>query len=128
MPAVPDPTPRSVRLIVPGPGGRRVLARPNGLAGWTLPRIPMSDDRTWDATATSAATRLLGGAVAPVRRVEDAAGPAWEVEVRDRLPAVGVTWIPVDEAPRVGADAALVRRWAASWGRPGDAAPRATPG
>ena len=38
---------------------------------------------------------------------------AWEVEALERIPAVGVTWIGVDEAARLGADARVVLGWAA---------------
>ncbi|MFP5322440.1 MAG: hypothetical protein ACLGIC_11425 [Acidimicrobiia bacterium] len=103
---------RLVRLLVPSPDGRRVLARPNGLAGWALPAVPV-DGPPWSDEALAAAARIVGAAVRPVREV---VGDAWEVEALDRVPAVGVTWIGLEEAGRLGADAEALRRWAATDG------------
>jgi len=98
-----------VRLVVPSPDRRRVLARPNGLAGWALPVVPLGDDG-WSPAATDAAARVVGAPVRPVRELE---GGAWEVEPLGRVPAVGVAWIGADEAGRLGADAGVLLRWAA---------------
>ena len=102
-------TPRRgvVHLVVPAPDGRRVLARPNGLAGWALPTIaadlPLFQ---WTDAEVTRASRTLGAAVVPVRRI--GAG-AWEVEVRGRVSAAGNTWIGLDEVDRLGVDAAPAR-------------------
>jgi hypothetical protein len=106
---------RLLRLLVPTPDRARVLARPNGLAGWTLPTLPVADCTavTWDDELLSAASRVVGAAVRPVREV---APGAWEVEATGRVPATGATWIAPAEAGRLGADAALLVRWADSEG------------
>lgn len=89
-----------------------MLVRPNGLAGWALPAIPVEADATaWVEADTAAATRLLGATVVPVRPL--GAG-VWLVSAEDRVPAAGNTWIGVDEAERAGADAAAIRAWAAA--------------
>lgn len=98
-----------MRLVVPSPDRGRVLARPNGLAGWTLPVVAI-DGEGWSEAAVEAAGRAVGAPVRPVREVQDG---AWEVEALDRVPAVGVTWIAVEEAGRLGADRAVLDRWAA---------------
>jgi hypothetical protein len=103
---------RLVRLVVPSPDRRRVLARPNGLAGWALPVVPLSADG-WDEAALASAARVVG---APVQPVRDLGAGGWEVEVQGRVPAAGVTWIAPAEAARLGADADLARRWAADEG------------
>ena len=95
------------RLLVPSPDRRRVLARPNGLAGWMLPVVPLGPEG-WSADALSGAARVVG---APVRPVRDLGDGAWEVEAQGRVPAVGVTWIALDEAARLGADARVLHRW-----------------
>lgn len=101
-----------VRLVVPSPDGRRVLVRPNGLAGWTLPVVAVERaDDAWSEALGDAAARLLGTSVAPVRLLR--AG-AWLVTAEGRVPAAGNTWIGVEEAERAGADAAVVRAWAAA--------------
>lgn len=107
-PAVPR---RLLRLLVPTPDRSRVLARPNGLAGWTLPVLPVPDgaDVAWDEALLAAAERVVG---APVRPVREVAPGAWEVEATGRVPSTGVTWIGPVEAGRLGADAALLIRWA----------------
>ena len=107
-PYAPDMAPRLLRLLVPSPDGRRLLARPNGLAGWALPAVPAGPEGWSDEVAASAG-RVVGAPVRPVREVVDGAG---EVEALDRIPAAGVTWIGLDEAGRLGADAGAVRRWA----------------
>jgi hypothetical protein len=99
---------RLVRLVVPSPDGRRVLARPNGLAGWTLPVVAV-EGAGWSEVALEAAGRVVGAPVRPVREVVDG---AWEVAALDRVPATGVTWIGVDEAGRLGADRDVLVRWA----------------
>lgn len=102
---------RLLRLVVPAPGGGRVLARPNGLAGWTLPVVPVPGDGEilWTDEVLAAAERVVGAAVRPVREV---APLAWEVEAVGRIPSPGVTWIGVAEAGRLGADAGVLVRWA----------------
>jgi len=100
--------PRLVRLVVPSADRRRVLARPNGLAGWTLPVVPAGGDG-WSAAVLDAAARVVGAPVRPVRELEPG---AWEVEALGRVPAAGTTWIGPEEAGRLGADAGVVRRWA----------------
>jgi hypothetical protein len=108
LPAVPR---RLLRLLVPTPDRARVLARPNGLAGWTLPVLPVpeGDEISWDDALLAAAERVVGAAVRPVREV---APGAWEVEAAGRVPSTGTTWIAPAEAGRLGADAALLVRWA----------------
>lgn len=110
-----------VRLVVASPDGSRVLARPNGLAGWLLPTIPVAAPfETWSPDATERARALLGVDVEPVRRL---APDAWEVAMAGRLSAAGNTWIGVEDAGRLGADEGTIRRWAASARRErGDAA------
>ena len=102
---------RLLRLLVPTPDRARVLARPNGLAGWTLPVLPApeGDEVTWDDALLAAAERAVGAAVRPVREV---APGAWEVEATGRVPSTGTTWIAPTEAGRLGADAPLLVRWA----------------
>lgn len=101
-----------VRLVVPSPDGSRVLARPNGLAGWSLPVVDLPSGQ-WDDDALAAAARTIGAPVRPVREVGDG---AWEVEALDRVPRAGTAWIAPVEAARLGADRAVVARWA----EPGD--------
>lgn len=100
---------RLLRLVVPSPDRRRVLARPNGLAGWILPVVPVDDATAWTGDADLATHRLLGSDTAPVRRLDLR---TWELEARGRIPAVGATWIAPGEAPRLGADADAVTTWA----------------
>lgn len=109
--------PRLVRLVVPTPDRRRVLARPNGLAGWTLPVVPVPDGGRdgpgsvpWTPALAEAAARIVGAPVDPVRPVTD---DAWEVAPAGRIPRAGVAWIRPDEAGRLGADARVVVAWAA---------------
>ena len=99
-----------LRLVVPSPDGRRVLARPNGLAGWTLPVLAVDlPFLAWDEATIARAGRLLGVPVSP----GEAIGPsAWTMTAEGRLPAVGRTWIGLDELDRLGADAAIARAWA----------------
>lgn len=98
-----------VRLVVVSPDGRRVLARPNGLAGWILPTIPVAVPfEAWTPEATRRARALLGVDVEPVRYL---GADAWEVTTSGRLTAAGNTWIGASEAGRLGADEATVRRW-----------------
>ena len=87
-----------------------MLARPNGLAGWTLPVVPLpeGDDVVWTDELLAGAGRAVG---APVRPVRPVAGGAWEVEPLGRIPSTGATWIGTDEAGRLGADAAVLARW-----------------
>jgi hypothetical protein len=102
---------RLVRLVVPTPDRSRVLARPNGLAGWTLPVLVLADgdDVTWTEDQLVAAGRAVGATVRPVREVADG---AWEVEALGRVSSAGTTWIAPDEAGRLGADATILIRWA----------------
>lgn len=101
-----------IRLVVVSPDGRRVLARPNGLAGWLLPTIPVTlPFEAWTAEATERAQALLGVDVEPARRL---APDAWEVTTAGRLPAAGNTWIGAEDAGRLGADEPAVQAWAAS--------------
>lgn len=101
-----------LRLVVPSPDGRRVLVRPNGLAGWALPAIAVDADATdWGPADTVAASRLVGAPVRPVRRLLPR---TWLVVADGRVPAAGNTWIAVEEAERAGADAAAVRAWGAA--------------
>ncbi len=98
-----------VRLVVVSPDGQRVLARPNGLAGWILPTIPVTVPfDTWTPDATRRARALLGVEVEPVRSL---GADAWEVTTSGRLTAAGNTWIGAGEAGRLGADEATVRQW-----------------
>jgi len=98
-----------VRLLVPSLDGQRVLARPNGLAGWALPAVSVGAD-PWSEDDLAAAARIVG---APVRPRREVLAGTWLAEALDRVPATGVTWIAADEAARLGPDAAAVRRWAA---------------
>lgn len=103
-------TRRVLRLVVASPDGTRVLARPNGLAGWTLPSIAVeSPFGGWDATTLAAAAAAVGGAVEPVEPVAGVAD-AWAMQATGRIAAVGITWIGVDELARLGHDAAVARR------------------
>ena len=88
-----------------------MLARPNGLAGWTLPVVPVptAGALEWSDDLLAAVERVVG---APGRPVREVAPGAWEVEALGRIPSTGTTWIGVDEAARLGADAALLIRWA----------------
>jgi hypothetical protein len=103
---------RLLRLVVPAPDRSRVLARPNGLAGWTLPVVPVpgdDDDAGWTDELLAAAERVVG---APVRAVREVVPGAWEVEPLGRVPRTGTAWIAAHEAGRLGADAAVLVRWA----------------
>ena len=102
---------RLLRLVVPTPDRSRVLARPNGLAGWTLPVVPLDDaeEVSWTDDLVAAAGRVVG---APVRPVREVAGGAWELEALGRIPSTGATWIGTHEAGRLGADAGVLVRWA----------------
>ncbi len=97
-----------LRLVVASPAGDRVLARPNGLAGWALPQIavdlPFSG---WTDAAVAAATAVLGSSARPIERVGDG---AWAVAV-ERIGAAGNTWIGAHETARLGTDAAVAREW-----------------
>lgn len=97
-----------LRLVVPSPDGRRVLARPNGLAGWALPQVAVELPFTaWDDSTSAAAAALLGVPVEPDAPVDDR---AWAVRV-ERVGAAGNTWIGEDEVARLGTDAAVARAW-----------------
>ena len=100
-----------IRLVVPSPDGTRVLARPNGLAGWSLPTIPTDGPlEEWDEAATARAEAILGARVGSAHPL----GPAaWVVTAAGRISAAGTTWITAEEAGRLGGDEALVLRWAA---------------
>ena len=107
-PAVPR---RLLRLVVPAPDRTRVLARPNGLAGWALPVVPVpaGAEVEWTAELLAAAARVVGADVRPVRELQ---ADAWEVQAEGRIPSTGTTWIGAGEAGRLGADAAVLVRWA----------------
>ncbi|HEX4901801.1 MAG TPA: hypothetical protein VFV42_03265, partial [Acidimicrobiales bacterium] len=77
-------------------------------AGWALPVIPAADG--WTDELEAGAGRVVG---APVRAVRELEPGVWEVEPLGRVPAVGVTWVGLDEVGRLGVDAPAVRRWAA---------------
>lgn len=106
---------RLLRLLVPAPDRSRVLARPNGLAGWALPVLPLpdGDDVSWTDELLAAATRVVG---APVRPVREVAPGSWELEPLGRIASTGAAWIAPGEAGRLGADAAILVRWAADEG------------
>lgn len=89
-----------------------MLARPNGLAGWSLPAVAVGDG-SWSPEDVDAAGRAVGARVRPVAEVVEG---TWEVEALERVPAAGVTWIGVEEATRLGPDAGAVRRWASTTG------------
>ncbi len=92
--------------MVPSPDGVRVLARPNGLAGWALPRIAVDVPFTgWDDAARAAATAAVGAAIEPVEPLDDR---GWVVRA-ERVGAAGTTWIAADEIERLGTDASLAR-------------------
>lgn len=88
-----------------------MLARPNGLAGWALPvlAVPAAGEVDWDIDLLAAAERTVG---APVRARREIVPGAWEVEAVGRVPSTGATWIARSEAARLGADAAVLVRWA----------------
>lgn len=89
------------------PDGRRVLARPNGLAGWALPTMAVDVPFfQWTDDEVGRAARTLGAPVAPVRPLSP---DACEIEVLDRVPSAGNTWIGLDEVERFGVDAASAR-------------------
>lgn len=97
-----------LRLVVPSPDDSRVLARPNGLAGWALPQIGVDLPFTgWDERTVTAASSLVGGPVTPVEAVGE---HAWAVRV-ERIGAAGNTWIGPDETDRLGTDAGIARAW-----------------
>lgn len=103
---------RLLRLVVPAPDRTRVLGRPNGLAGWALPVVPVPADAgtdvEWTAELLRAASRVVGAPIRPVREIEPG---AWEVQPVGRIPSTGATWIGAAEAARLGADAAVLVRW-----------------
>jgi hypothetical protein len=110
-----------VRLVISTPDHRRVLALPNGLAGWTLPAVPVElPFHGWDEAGLRAASRVVGAAVEPVASIDPT---TWSMAATGRVPAAGRTWIGIDELDRLGSDAAVVRRWAESL-EPGPPAPR----
>lgn len=97
-----------LRLVVASPDGTRVLGRPNGLAGWALPAIPVTlPFATWGPDDLARAAATLGSTVAPLTRVVD---EAWAVRV-ERIGAAGNTWIGEDEVDRLGSDAPVARAW-----------------
>lgn len=97
-----------LRLVVASPDGTRVLGRPNGLAGWALPAIPVALPFTnWGADESERAAATLGTSVVPLERV---AAAAWAVRA-ERIGAAGNTWIGEDEVDRLGNDAAVARAW-----------------
>lgn len=100
-----------LRLVVPTPDRSRVLARPNGLAGWALPVVPAPDgsEPVWSDEVLAAAERVVG---APIQPVCEVVPGAWEVEALGRIPRTGTAWIAPGEAGRLGADAAVLVRWA----------------
>lgn len=103
-------TRRVLRLVVASPDGTRVLARPNGLAGWTLPSIAVEAPFAgWNAAILAAAAAVVGGAVDPVEPVAGVAG-AWTMRATGRIAAAGITWIGADELARLGHDASAARR------------------
>lgn len=97
----------TLRLVVLHPSGARVLARPNGLAGWALPALavdlPFSG---WDEATISRAGTLVGGTVDPVAPIGD---QGWLLRPTDRVGSAGSTWIGRDELDRLGTDASVVR-------------------
>lgn len=104
---------RTAPLLVASPDRRRVLARPNGLAGWALPRIAVDHERGDDdpdqrdeavAARAAAQLRVRPSTVTPF-------GDAFAVEVDGRIPAAGIDWIGRDDVARLGADAALAAAW-----------------
>jgi hypothetical protein len=106
-----------IRLVVPTPDDRRVLALPNGLAGWTLPAVPVDlPFGGWDEAALRAAGLAVGAPVEPGTEIDPG---TWSMSTTGRVPAAGRTWIGVDELDRLGADASAVRKWVRSLeGRP----------
>lgn len=108
----------TLRLVVPSPDGRRVLARPNGLAGWALPQLAVEVPfERWDDDDLAAAARLLRATVEPVGPVGET---AWVVRA-ERIGAAGNTWIGEHEVDRLGNDAAIARRWFADRSPAGEA-------
>ena len=101
-----------VRLVVPGPDDRRVLALPNGLAGWALPAVPVElPFAGWSETTLHAAGLAVGAPVVPGAEVDPT---TWSMAPAGRVPAAGRTWIALDELDRLGSDAPVVRRWVES--------------
>ncbi len=108
----------AVRLVVASPEHRRVLARPNGLAGWMLPRISTHGALDeWTSGAADAALAVLGTTVEPLERL---APDVWAVQPSGRLTAAGTTWIGEHDVARLGADADIVRSWFAYHSPAGD--------
>ncbi|WP_436793568.1 hypothetical protein [Actinospongicola halichondriae] len=97
-----------LRLVVPSPDGTRVLARPNGLAGWALPQIAVDlPFGGWDDAGRAAAAAAIGTTIEPVESIGDG---AWVVQA-ERVGAAGTTWISSAEVERLGTDATLAREW-----------------
>ncbi|MDZ7674308.1 MAG: hypothetical protein U5K30_04475 [Acidimicrobiales bacterium] len=98
-----------LRLVVPSPDGTRLLARPNGLAGWALPTMAVDVPfEGWSDELVARAGRAIGTPVRPLRRVDE---DVWAVEPADRIRAAGNTWIGAAEVERLGADADAARAW-----------------
>lgn len=107
MSAVPGPTRGPLRIVARSGDGGRVLARPNGLAGWALPAIAVDlPFLQWSGADVDRASGVLGVPAVPVRRLRP---DAWEVETRGRVSAAGTTWIGLEDVERLGVDAPAVR-------------------
>ncbi|MDE0804472.1 MAG: hypothetical protein OSA99_14260 [Acidimicrobiales bacterium] len=106
------PEPRLIRLVVPSHDESRVLARPNGLSGWTLPRcgVRASPDG-WTEALVAACEAVLGTTAELDRRLDDA---TWVVRPSGRMALMGTAWIAANETGRLGVDAGVVRAWFAS--------------
>lgn len=98
-----------LRLVVPSPDRARVLARPNGLAGWTLPAVPVElPFDAWSPADLERAAAIVGAPVEPLHRLDER---TWVMTVTGRIPAAGTTWIGEDETGRLGSDAGIADAW-----------------
>lgn len=103
-----------LRLVVPSPDGTRVLARPNGLAGWALPTVAVDlPFAGWTDALVAQAGRVVGTPVRPLRRLGER---VWVVEATGRIRAAGNTWVGAAEVERLGTDAGAARAWFADTG------------
>lgn len=98
-----------LRLVVVSPDHRRVLARPNGLAGWALPAIAADlPFLGWDDETLGSARAVVG---ADLRPLLDLGDRTWALEPLGRVAAPGNTWIGEQDLARLGNDAVVAQAW-----------------